>query len=71
MKKLTVARCRMCKGLFEQHKTLHHRICPHCRTPEKMAAAGYGREDIKIETNVSSERARFAVFGPALKVEAS
>ena len=71
-KRLTkVARCQMCKGAFEQFKTQHHRICPCCRTPEKMAAAGYGRDDIMVETNVSYERARFAVFGPALDVKAS
>jgi Zn finger protein HypA/HybF involved in hydrogenase expression len=69
--KFTPVKCRMCKGTFQKVVTQHNRICPRCRTPEKMAAAGYGRDDIVLEANVSYERARVAVFGPELKVKAS
>jgi protein-arginine kinase activator protein McsA len=69
--KTKVARCRVCKLMFEQLKQQNHYACTSCRTPEKMVAAGYGREDIHVEANVSYERARVAVFGPDLKVKAS
>lgn len=62
-----VTRCRICKFLFEQFRKQNHYTCPSCRTPEKMAAAGYGWSDIKIEANVSYERAREAVFGRQLE----
>jgi hypothetical protein len=68
---VTAVKCRACKNQFHRFTTSHHRLCPVCRTPEKMAAAGYGRDDIMLEANVSHERARFAVFGPELKVKAS
>jgi hypothetical protein len=48
-----------------------HYLCDACRVPEKMAAAGYGREDIENQANVSYERARVAVFEPELKVKVS
>lgn len=66
-----VSRCRICKFMFEQIKQQNHYLCHICRTPERMAAAGYGREDISVEANVSNERARFAVFEPELEVKVS
>jgi hypothetical protein len=57
--------------MFEQYKWQKHYLCNTCRTPEKMAAEGYGREDIEVQANVSCERARFAVFGPELEVKVS
>jgi hypothetical protein len=69
--KTKVARCRTCRFMFELYKWQRHYLCATCRTPEKMAAEGYGREDIELQANVSYERARVAVFGPELKVKAS
>jgi hypothetical protein len=66
-----VARCRTCKFQFVLFKWQGHYLCDACRVPEKMAAAGYGREDIENQANVSYERARVAVFEPELKVKVS
>lgn len=63
--------CRICGFLFTLFKWQQFYLCNDCRTPEKMAAAGYGLEDVQNQANVSYERARVAVFGPELGVKAS
>jgi hypothetical protein len=59
--------CQICKTWFWLFKAQHNRICPECRTPYRMQAAGYGWQDIVVETNVSSEFAREVVFGRQLE----
>lgn len=58
-------------GNFEVFGRRRHYARPPYRTPKEMAVAGYGWQDIAQKMSVSEERARFAVFGPELKVKVS